>query len=302
MSIHRTRRDGTLYAIAAYLIWGLFPIYWKQLSDVPALQLIGHRIIWSFVFLAVILAVTRQSRQLLNALNAHVFRTYLVAAVLISINWFVYVWAITNGFIVEASLGYFINPLLSVLFGVVLFGEKLRLLQWIPIAMAAIGVAYLTFALGRLPWLALTLAVTFGLYGVVKKTAPLSSLFGLTVETGILFIPAATYLAYCEITGSGMFLHVPMVENLLMLGGGVITAVPLLLFASATTRVPLATIGVLQYLTPSLQFLIGVLIYLEPLPLPKVIGFGIVWTALLVFWLEGFWAGRPRRRQIQAAE
>ncbi len=296
MSIQRTHRDGTLYAIAAYLIWGLFPIYWKQLSDVPALQLIGHRIIWSFVFLAAILAFTRQSRQLFNALNARVFRTYLAAAVLISVNWFVYVWAITHGFIVEASLGYFINPLLSVLLGVVLFREKLRPLQWVTIAMAAVGVAYLTFSLGSLPWLALTLAVTFGLYGVVKKTAPLSSLFGLTVETGILFLPAAAYLAYCEMNASGMFLHVPVFENLLMLGGGVITAVPLLLFASATTRVPLATIGVLQYLTPTMQFLIGVLIYMEPLPLPKLVGFGFVWTALLLFWLEGLWAGRQDSR------
>ena len=164
------------------------------------------------------------------------------------------------------------------------------------------GVAYLTLTLGSLPWLALVLAVTFGLYGVVKKTAPLSSLFGLTVETGILFLPAVAYLAYCEATGSGMFLHRPVLENALMVGGGVVTAIPLLLFAGAATRVPLTTIGLLQYLTPTMQFLIGVLIYREPLPPARLVGFGLVWTALLVFWLEGYLADRYRRRLTPATD
>ena len=213
-----------------------------------------------------------------------------------------YVWAITNGFIVEASLGYFINPLLSVLLGVLLFRERLRPLQWIPIGMAALGVAYLTFTLGHLPWLALVLAFTFGLYGVVKKTAPLGSLFGLTTETGILLLPAAAYLIFCEASGTGMFLHRPMIENALMVGAGVVTAIPLLLFAGAATRVSLTTIGLLQYLTPTMQFLIGILIYMEPLPPARLIGFSFVWTALLVFWLEGYLAGRSRRRLAVASE
>ena len=297
----RKHRDGSLFAIGAYLIWGLFPIYWKQLNAVPAAQLIGHRILWSFVLLAAIVLTRRQSRSVLASLNGPAIRTYFAAAVLISVNWFVYVWAITHGFIVEASLGYFINPLLSVLLGVVIFRERLRPLQWLSIAMAAAAVAYLTATLGSPPWIALVLAVTFGLYGVVKKSAPLNSLFGLTVETGILFLPAVAYLTFCEVTGSGMFLHRPMLENVLMVGGGVITAIPLLLFAGAATRVPLTTMGLLQYMTPTMQFLIGVIIYREPLPPARLIGFGLVWTALLVFWLEGYLADRFRRRLVPTA-
>jgi chloramphenicol-sensitive protein RarD len=292
----RKHRDGTLFAIAAYLIWGLFPVYWKQLSAVPALQLIGHRVVWSFALLAAILAITGKVRELLGALDRNAARTYAVAALLISVNWLVYVWAITHDFIVEASLGYFINPLFSVLLGVVLFREKLRPLQWIPIALAGAGVLYLTVTLGRVPWLALVLPVTFGLYGAVKKIAPLGSLVGLTVETAILFLPAATYLIFLEATGAGTFLHRPPIENVLMVGGGVITAAPLLLFASAATRVPLATMGLLQYLTPTMQFLIGVLLYKEPMPAARLIGFGLVWTALLLYWAEGALAGRQRRK------
>jgi chloramphenicol-sensitive protein RarD len=292
--LNSRHRAGTFFAIAAYLIWGLFPIYWKQLIAVPALQLIGHRIIWSFGLLVAILVVSGNARGFLALLNRRAVFTYVVAAVLISINWFVYVWAITHEFIVEASLGYFINPLLSVLFGLLLFRERLRTMQWVPIVFAGAGVLYLTVTLGSPPWLALVLASTFGLYGVVKKTAPLSSLFGLTAETAVLALPAAAFLAYCEVTGAGMFLHRPMIENVLMVGGGVVTAVPLLLFASAATRVPLTTIGLLQYLTPTMQFLIGVLLYHEPLPPARLIGFGLVWMGLLVFWAEGYAAGRRR--------
>ena len=254
-------KKGILYAIGAYLMWGLFPLYWKQLETIPALQLIGHRIAWSFILLIIVIFVTRQWNNFRATFNSNTVRIYLVAAFLISINWFTYVWAVNNGFVVETSLGYYINPLFSVLLGVVIFRERLRPVQWIPIALAAAGVIYLTVTYGSLPWIALTLAFTFGLYGLVKKTAPLSSLYGLTLETGLLFLVAIGYLVYCEFTGQGAFLHSDAKSNLMMVGAGLVTTVPLLLFASAAQRIPLTTIGVLQYINPTMQFLLGVLLY-----------------------------------------
>lgn len=284
--------------MAAYLIWGLFPIYWKQLNAVPALQLVGHRIVWSFVLLATVVLLGGQGKALLAAVDRHAARTYAFAALLISVNWFAYVWAVTHGLIVDASLGYYINPLFSVLLGVVVFRERLRPLQWLPIAIAAAGVAYLTLTLGSFPWLALLLAVTFGLYGAVKKAAPLGSLFGLTTETAVLFIPAVGYLFFCEAAGHGAFLHSSPKENLMMAGGGLVTAVPLLLFAAAASRVPMTTIGILQYMTPTMQFLLGVIVYREAFPAARLIGFGLVWTALGVFWFEGL---HSRRTLVRAA-
>ncbi|HEY5983820.1 MAG TPA: EamA family transporter RarD [Anaerolineales bacterium] len=294
----QTRRTGISYAIAAYLIWGLFPLYWKQLEGIPALQLIGHRIVWSFALLANVVALTGQPRQLLRALDARAIRIYIAAAVLISINWFAYVWAVTNGMIVEASLGYYINPLFSVLLGLIFFREHLRRRQWIPIGLATAGVLYLTATLGSFPWLAILLALTFGLYGAVKKAAPLGALFGLTTETGLLFVPALAYLVFCDTHGTGAFLHASLAQDILMAGAGIVTAVPLLLFAGAAMRVPLNTIGILQYMTPTAQFLLGVLLYREPFPISRFIGFGIVWLALVLFWLEGEYERRSRRSQL----
>jgi chloramphenicol-sensitive protein RarD len=278
------------------MIWGLFPIYWKQLEGISALQLIAHRITWSFVLLGILVLGSGRAGALRGALDRHAARTYLVAALLISVNWFAYVWAVTHGLIVEASLGYYINPLFSVLLGVVLFGERLRPLQWLPIGIAAAAVAYLTLALGSFPWLAVLLAVTFGLYGAVKKTAPLGALFGLTVETGMLFLPAAAYLLSIEVVGSGAFLHGTPREDVMMAGAGIVTAVPLLLFAAAAPRVPMTTIGILQYLTPTMQFLLGIIIYREAFPSARLVGFALVWTGLALFWLEGLFARRSIAR------
>ena len=273
-------------------MWGLFPIYWKQLETIPAVQLIGHRIAWSFLLVLLLVLSGGQLRKLLGALDARTLRTYAVAAVLICTNWYVYVWAVIHGHVVEASLGYFINPLLSVLLGLLLFRERLRLLQWAPIGLAALGVGYLTLHFGSVPWIALVLAATFGLYGAMKKAAPLGSLFGLTVETGLLFIPAVAFLGLSEAQGTGAFLHGPAVLNLMMIGGGIITAVPLLLFAGAASRVPLRTLGLLQYVTPTMQFLLGVFAYHERFTHVSLIGFGLVWLGLALFWLEGLRARR----------
>ena len=286
------QKKGILYAIGAYLMWGLFPIYWKQLETISALQLIGHRIAWSFIVLTLFVLARHEVGSLFASLNRRTVQIYAVAALLISANWYTYVWSVVHGFVVEASLGYFINPLFSVFLGVVLFRERLRLLQWLPIALAAAGVLYITLYHGSVPWIALILAVTFGLYGAIKKAAPLGSLFGLALETGLLLLPAVAYLTLVEVQGQGAFLHSGPTMDLMMVGGGLITALPLLLFAGAASRVPLGTLGVLQYLTPSMQFLLGVFVYKESFTHVRLIGFGLVWAGLALFWIEGLYARR----------
>jgi chloramphenicol-sensitive protein RarD len=282
---------GLLYALGAYIAWGLFPIYWKWLHQVDAVQLIGHRISWSFIILIIFIIITRQFSALKKAaLNRRVLIIYLIASFLIAINWLVYVWAVNSNFILETSLGYFINPLISVLLGVIILREKLRIFQWVPVILAASGVIFLTVAYGRLPWIALTLAFSFGTYGLVKKISPLGSLFGLTIETGLMFIPAMIYLFYIDHNGTGVFLHQDQNTNILLIGAGVVTTIPLLMFASAAQRIPLSMVGIMQYIAPTIQFFLGVLLYKEPFDKIHFIGFGIVWVALLVFIVEGYLA------------
>jgi chloramphenicol-sensitive protein RarD len=293
-------KNGIWYALGAYIVWGIFPFYWKLLAGFPALQLLGHRILWSFLLLLGIILVAQQGKALWAAINRRVLIIYTTAAVLIAINWLTYVWAVGAGFIIETSLGYFINPLFSVLLGVVFLGERLRPLQWLPIGLATVGVLYLTFAYGSLPWVALTLAISFGFYGLVKKTAPLEALQGLTFETGILFLPALGYLLYCEFSGTGAFMHSATLMDLMLIGAGLVTVTPLMLFAMAVKRIPLATIGILQYVNPTLQFLLGVYIFKEPFDHHRLIGFSIVWIALFIFGLEGFITGHKFRAQEYA--
>lgn len=285
-------KKGILYGIGAYVFWGFFPIYWKLLHHVSAIQLIGHRIVWSFLLLIVVILFTKQWDEFRKTLNAKVLRIYAIAALLIGVNWFLYVWAVNANFIVETSLGYFINPLISVLMGVIFFKERLRFAQWIPVILAALGVSYLTFVYGRLPYIALSLALSFGLYGLVKKLSPLGSLYGLTIETGILFIPALGYLIFVEAGNTAAFLHTGIASDLLMIGAGIVTTIPLLMFASAARSIPLWVVGLLQYIAPTLQFLIGVFIYKEPFSHNQLIGFGIVWAALIVFLVENYLANR----------
>jgi chloramphenicol-sensitive protein RarD len=283
-----TMNKGALSAIVAYTLWGLLPIYWKWLRHVPANQVLCHRILWSFITLFVIILVSRQGRAFRAAIaDLRVLRTYAVAAVLISINWLTYIWAVNAGFIVETSLGYFINPLLSVLLGVVFFHERLRPWQWAAITLATTGVVYLTYIYGSLPWIALTLAATFGMYGMVKKAAPLKSLQGLALETLVLLVPAIMFLVYSHGAGNGALFHNGAISDALLMGAGIITAVPLLLFSSAARRIPLSLMGILQYISPTLQFLLGVLIYKEHFTTAKFMGFGIVWAGLIIYGVEG---------------
>lgn len=291
--------SGIWYALGAYVLWGLFPIYWKWLQHVSATQVIGHRILWSFIMLVIFVLVSRQWTKFRSTLTRRVLGVYLISGLLLSINWLVYVWGVNNGFVVETSLGYFINPLLYVLLGVVFLRERLRPAQWFPIGLAAFGVIYLTKAYGSLPWIALSLAFSFGFYGLVKKISPLGSLYGLTLETGLVFLPALGYLFYAQVTGEGSFGQTGILSDLLLIGAGAVTTIPLLMFASAARRIPLTMIGVMQYIAPTIQFLLGVFVYNEAFTTTKLIGFTMVWVALIVFWIEGVIAGRAQKAATQ---
>jgi len=280
---------GWLYALLAYLIWGLFPAYWKPLKAIPATQLIAHRIIWAFVFMVGLLIALRKTSRLRSLLRERsIVRIYAFAALLLAANWLTYVWGVNHGHVVEASLGYFINPLLSVLLGLVVLKEDLRPRQWVAIAFATAGVLYLTLAYGRLPWIALALAGTFATYGLITKTAPLDAIDGLTLETGLLFLPAAGFLVWQEVQGEGAFGHVNALHNAMLIGAGAVTAVPLLAFGAAARRIPLSVLGILQYLSPTLQFLLGVLAYHETFTRVHLLGYGLVWIGVAIFLWESW--------------
>ena len=292
---------GLWYGFAAYAIWGLFPLYWKLIEFVPADQIIAHRIVWSFLLLAVVRAVAiarRQPRERLLA-SRRVVGLYTAAAALIAVNWFVYVWAVNHDFILETSLGYFITPLVNVLLGVVILRERLRTLQWVAIALAATGVGYLALVYGDVPWIAMGLAVTFGTYGLVKKKAPLRSVAGLTLETGLLFLPALAYLAVAETrSSSGAFLHAGGSTQWLIVAAGPVTTLPLVLFAAAVQRIPLSAIGILQFIAPTIQFVLGVLVYKEPFNHQQLVGFAFVWSAVIVFTAEGILTRTQQRETM----
>jgi chloramphenicol-sensitive protein RarD len=277
------------YVGLSYTLWGFFPIYWKALAGISSLQLICHRIVWSFLMLAVMTARTQEFHVLWKAMQS--WRTvgiYTVAAIAIATNWLIFVWAVSINQIVQISLGYFINPLLSVLLGMMVFHERLRRLQWVSVSLAAAGVLYLTLALDALPWIALSLAASFGTYALMKKLAPLGPVQGLAFETGILFVPAAAFLIVQELAGRGAFMHAGPLRNVLMLGSGPVTTLPLLMFAAGVRRIPLSLVGMLQYINPTLQITIGVMLYKEPFTRIQLVGFGLVWSALVLFAIEGY--------------
>ena len=291
-------KKGIIAGLAAYTLWGFFPIYFRALESVSAFQVSAHRFVWSFLFLMVVVAVRGELRSLRAVITRRNLLVYLAAGVLLAINWFTFVWGVQSGFVVEASLGYFINPLVSVVLGVVFLRERLRPAQWIPVALAAGGVAYLTISHGSLPWLALVLAFSFGLYGLMKKIAPLGSLQGLTLETGTMFVPALAFLCFAQVSGVGAYWNDGLVTTLLLSLLGVVTAIPLLLFATGAKNIPLSTLGLLQYISPTIQFFIGVWLYGEPFSPDQLIGFGLIWVALIIFSAENL---VNRRSPAQAA-
>ncbi|MBN1149459.1 MAG: EamA family transporter RarD [Anaerolineales bacterium] len=293
---------GILYAASAYLLWGFLPVYWKALQSVPATQILSHRIVWSMVFLAALIAWKRDWARLRQAIAAP--KTLLagfLAACLLAVNWLTYIWGVNAGFVVETSLGYFINPLVNVMLGVIFLRERLRPWQWLPVGLAAAGVAYLTLTYGSLPWIALTLAFTFGLYGLIKKLASLGALTGLALETGILFGPALLYLLYLGSQGVGAFSSQGAPIDALLAATGVVTAFPLLLFGMGARRIHLSTLGILQYIAPTCQLFLGVLVYGEPFTPARLVGFGLIWAALIFYSVEGYTVQRKSKPPLPAS-
>ncbi len=288
-------KKGILFALAGYAIWGFFPLYFKTLQAAPAFQIMAHRVVWSFLLMTAIIFFRKDMKSLLSAVTPRIALLYAIAGTLLAINWVTYVWGVNSGFVVEASLGYFINPLVSVLLGVIFLQERLRPLQWAPVVMAAAGVTYLTVSMGKLPWIALVLAVSFGLYGLMKKITPLGSLQGLTLETAAVFLPALAYLIIEQVRGAGAFVNAGAGTTLLLAATGVVTAVPLIFFSAGTRLIPLTTIGLLQYITPTAQFLLGVFVFKESFSSNQVVGFVIIWIALILFTLENLMHNRPFR-------
>ncbi len=287
---------GVLAGIGAYTLWGLFPIYWRLLEQVPAIEILAHRIVWSLAFVAVLLVLQKDLPWIKQvARNRRTMLTYTLAAILLSINWFTYIWAVNAGYVVEASLGYFINPLVNFLLGVIFFGEKLRLTQVLAVVLAGLGVVYLTISYGSLPWIALVLAFTFGMYGLIKKTAPLESMHGFSLETSVLFLPALGFLVYQGASGTGAFIQQGGATTVLLVLAGPVTSIPLLMFGYSARRIPLSMLGFIQYITPTLQFLLGVFVYYEAFPTSRLVGFCIIWAALLLYSLEGVYFNRKTK-------
>jgi chloramphenicol-sensitive protein RarD len=285
---------GILYGLGAYICWGIFPIYFKWIQNVPAIQILAHRIFWSFIFLIILVVLRKEFHGLRASIKSpRMIGVYLVASCFLAVNWLTYIWGVNNGFIIETSLGYFINPLVNVLLGVLFFHERLRPFQWGIVGLAGFGVIYLTISYGQLPWIALILAFSFGTYGLIKKMAPLGSFYGLTLETGLLAGLALAYLLLMGAQGAGSLGQVNHMTDLLLIGTGVMTTIPLLMFGTAARSLPLSTLGILQYIAPTGQFLIGVLVYNEPFTQERLIGFSIIWLALALFWIESF-IQRPR--------
>ena len=288
--------SGPLTAAFAYILWGVFPLYIKQIQQVPALEIVLHRSAWSLVFMLGLLALLRRFAWLGPALRQpRTLALFGLSALLLGCNWLLYVWAVNAGRVLDASLGYFINPLVNVLLGFAVLHERPRPLQWAAVALAALGVLWLALGVGHVPWISLVLAASFGLYGLLRKTASLGALEGLALETLLLAPLAVGGLLWLAAQGQGHFGQGPLAESLWLLAAGPFTAVPLLLFASAARRVSLATLGLMQYLSPSIQFFLGVFLYREPFTTGRGIGFLLIWTALALYSAESWRAQRQTR-------
>ena len=275
---------GVMYATSAFLIWGISPIYWKALGAVPALEIILHRIVWSFFFLVPLVMIMRRWQEFKDALkNYHTLIILLFTALIVGGNWLLYIWAVNTDRLIQASLGYYINPLVNVVLGMVFLKERLRPPQIAAVILATAGVLYLTVYYGEFPWIALILAVSFGFYGLIRKIVPVGSLVGLTVETLLLSIPALAYLFYLDSHGAGVFWRVSLTMDLLLMGCAIATAMPLLFFTLGARRLNLSTVGLLQYIAPSCMFVLAVFLFREPFSKAQVVTFIFIWTALAIY-------------------
>lgn len=285
---------GILYAASAFILWGIFPLYFHAIREVPPLEILGHRMLWSLLFLAIVLTVRQQWKWLPQVVRQpRVLGAFVASALLLSSNWFVYIWSVNNGHVLDASLGYFINPLINVMLGMLVLKETLRRGQWLTIGLAACGVAWLTWSAGELPWIALILGISFACYGLLRKTAALAALEGLSLETMLLFPLALGYVAWLTVHGQNTFVNTNTgATRWLLAAAGPITAIPLLLFAAGARKISMSALGLLQYLSPSLQALLGVWVFHEAFPQERLIGFAIIWTALALYVAEGLWVSR----------
>jgi chloramphenicol-sensitive protein RarD len=294
------QRQGLAYGAGAYLLWGLFPVFWPLLDPAGPIEVLAHRIAWSLVFVAVLLGFRRRWSWV-RELGRRRLGLLTIAAIVVSVNWGLYIWGVSNGHVVETSLGYFINPLVTVLLGVAVLGERLRRAQWAALGLGGLAVVVLAVDYGRPPWLALTLAMSFATYGLIKKQVRMPAMESLGVETAVLALPALAYLGWLGLAGDATFTSHGTGHALLMATAGPVTAVPLLLFGAATRRLPLSTVGLLQYLAPVLQFAFGVLLFHEPMPAARLAGFALVWLALVVFTVESVRHSRRSRPAVEAA-
>lgn len=290
------RSRGLTYGLIAYSLWGLFPLYFPLLEPAGAVEILAHRMVWSLVVSAIILTVVRGWRAIVT-MRPGTWGLVVAGAALIAVNWGVYIWAVNNGRVVEAALGYFINPLVSVLLGVLIFRERLRPAQWVAVGLGAAAVLVLAMAAGAFPWIALTLAASFGVYGLVKKVIPLPPTASLAAEGMVQFVPAVAYLVVVTVAGTSTFGSLGTGHALLMASSGLVTCVPLLAFAAAAQALPLSVLGLLQYLTPAIQFLLGVFWFGEAMPVYRWVGFALVWVALIVFSVDAL---RQARRSAAA--
>ncbi len=299
---HSQRRAGLLFGLGAYLAWGVMPLYFKALAHVSALEIVAHRVIWSMVFMAALVALWRRWPAIRAALGTgRVLITLLITTLLIGTNWLIFIYAVVSGHVLEASLGYYLNPLVNVLLGVVLLKEKLSRAQVFATLLAAAGVAVLAAGAGSGLWISLTLAATFAVYGFLRKIVAVDSLEGLSIETALLSPLALAWLVWLQADGSAAFASVTLTTDLLLVLGGAVTAIPLLMFTAAARRLPYSTLGFLQYVAPSLQFLLAVLAFGEPLTTAHLICFAAIWTALAIFSFEGLRSAH-RGRAVQATE
>ncbi len=282
---------GMSSAGGAYFLWGILPVYWKLVKQVPAHEVLAHRIIWSFFFMIFIIVITKRTGPLINELRQIIADSkkvsfVAIASLLISINWFTYIWAVNDNRIVETSLGYYINPLVSVLLGIIVLKEKLSFWQIVSFVLATIGVIYMTYNFGSIPWVALLLAASFGLYGLFKKMVNIKALTSITLETLIISPIAFIYLTHLEKQGLGVFYHGVWSISGLLIGTGIVTAIPLLLFANGANHLPLKILGFLQYISPTIALIIGVFVYHEAFTATHLVSFSFIWLALTVFSLS----------------
>jgi chloramphenicol-sensitive protein RarD len=290
-------KRGYLFAAAAYGLWGLMPLYWKLLRPSGAVEILAHRLVWSFVLVAAVLAVTRRLGTVRTLLHRRRAMWLLaLAGIIITVNWGTYIYGVNSGRVVESALGYFMNPLVTVLLGVIVLRERLRVAQWTAVGVGGTALVVLSLDYGRLPWIALILGFSFAAYGLVKKTLGFPAAEGLFAETAAMLLPAVAYLVFLQSTGDSTFATTSWSHALLLAGAGLVTAIPLLFFAGAANRLPMTALGMTQYIAPSLQFLIGVIVFHEAMPVARWLGFSLVWAALVIFTAD---AVRHARRQVR---